>query len=99
MDDQAATDQDTRVCSRCGQSKPVSQFDRRFINKPFKIKCADCRVEVFREQGTRRAARSEEPPQHEFGELQNRRALIAEYCKQRDQYMVRALDWRDSLLA
>jgi hypothetical protein len=34
---------DTRVCSRCGQSKPISHFDARFVYKGTRLTCATCR--------------------------------------------------------
>lgn len=34
-----------RVCAICGQSKSLTEFDKRFINKPTRVACAACRQE------------------------------------------------------
>lgn len=37
------TTPDMLTCARCGQAKPLADFDRRFIGKPVRLTCAACR--------------------------------------------------------
>jgi len=73
----SATGEPTRVCGQCGQSLPLSQFDRRFWNKPTRVNCAQCREHKhLREQAAWEAWRERERlRQEQQRQLDNEREL------------------------
>lgn len=67
-----------RICSRCGQTKPIDQFDARFIHKGTRLTCAQCRgVHDERAQALYVSWRAEQQPiQREWHQREERRAAV-----------------------
>ncbi|MGH2516955.1 MAG: hypothetical protein ACRDHP_14985, partial [Ktedonobacterales bacterium] len=43
MSEETRADETARTCSRCGQLKPITDFDRRFLHKNCRLTCSACR--------------------------------------------------------
>jgi 5-methylcytosine-specific restriction endonuclease McrA len=90
----------SRVCSRCGEDKPLSEFDRRFVFKDSKVSCQGCRDKRDREWHERLKKRLADPVYQE--ELLRRReawrqSWAAELERQR-QEMIQAAEARTQLV-
>ncbi len=105
-----SNDQETRTCAMCGQVKPLSAFDWRFIYKPVKLTCGDCRnpngreplwiagVHMSSEERAQRR-REREREQRERMEDERRQREREEQVRQQQEWEARHAKWIQSMAA